>query len=106
MKSKSKLKRKSKTEVKKTAAKKTAVRKPSKKRAPSPDRSAAEAFGKKVAAEYGPVTTVRAVTQKFPTLQRADVLAIASKLKINQFTASGQYQAARSGKVKIDLAAL
>lgn len=65
---------------------------------------AALAYAKKVAKQgYGNVTIVRSVTQKFSTLPRKDVLAIAKELRINLGTASRQYQEIRHGNFIIDL---
>ncbi len=46
---------------------------------------------------YGSCTIVRAVTQKYPSLARRDVLRIAASLDINLGTASRQFQEVRSG---------
>lgn len=52
--------------------------------------------------DYGPVTVVRATAQRFPTLKRRAVLAIAETLGFNLGTASRQFQEIRSGNVKIE----
>lgn len=63
---------------------------------------AAHRYAKKLAKqEFGPCTITRAVTQKYKSLSRADVLSIASELDINQHTASRQYQEVRSGKTRV-----
>lgn len=58
--------------------------------------AAAVAFAKKME-DKGPCSVVRAVADKYKTFERADVLAVADALKINKYTASRQFQVARSG---------
>lgn len=69
---------------------------------PAPAVIAAKRYAKQLAKkEFGPCTITRAVTQKFRSLTRADVLGIADELNINHFTASRQYQEVRSGKTRV-----
>lgn len=81
-----------------------------KKKAAPKERSAnfgkAEEYARKISKDYGSVTVVRAVSQKFGDLVRGDVMALAEKLGINKFTASRQFHVARSGEVEIDLSNL
>lgn len=51
--------------------------------------------------EFGPCTVVRAVTQRYSKLRRRDVLGIAEKLDINEYTASRQFQEVRHNGVRI-----
>lgn len=59
--------------------------------------------GKVARKDFGPCTVVRAVTQKYPSLRRRDVLAIAEALKIDQGTARQQFFLTRSGNIAIQL---
>jgi hypothetical protein len=102
----------------KSKGKKTTSKKPTKSkgkastkgngadRKPPADFGRAEDYARKISKEYGSVTVIRAVAQKYPSLERRDVMEIADKLGINKFTASRQFHVARSGEVEIDLAAL
>lgn len=92
---------------KKAASKKgNGAAKPKKTAERSADYGKAEDYARKIAKDYGSVTVIRAVSQKYGKIPRADVLAIADKLGINKFTASRQFHVARSGEVEIDLNAL
>jgi hypothetical protein len=61
------------------------------------DLTAALEYGKKQLKEGGPVQAIRAITNKFKTFERRDVMAVAEKLDINKFTASRQFHVARAG---------
>lgn len=65
--------------------------------------TSAAAFAKKVNRQYGACDTVRAVTQRFPSLTRGEMLTIAKAVGINKHTASTQYQRVRSGAIAITL---
>lgn len=100
-----------KTTGKKTTSKANGASKDAgKKKAAPKERSAnfgkAEEYARKISKDYGSVTVVRAVSQKFSDLVRGDVMALAEKLGINKFTASRQFHVARSGEVEIDLSNL
>lgn len=60
-------------------------------------------YMRRVLKEYGPVTAVLAVTQNYPLLHRADVMALAKAARVNKHTASRQYHVSRSGAVIVDL---
>ena len=68
---------------------------------PAPD-AAGLAFAKKTFAEYGACDTVRLVTQKFPNLKRGEVIAVCVAVGINKATSATQYQAVKSGAVKVE----
>lgn len=68
-----------------------------------PKSQPALTYARRLNKDYGPVTVVRAVTQRFPRLRRRDVLAIASELKINTGTASRQFQEVRNNGLRVKL---
>lgn len=55
----------------------------------------AVALAKRLDKEYGPVTVLRAVTQRYASLERRDVLEVARALRYNEGTASRQFQEVR-----------
>lgn len=59
------------------------------------------AHARKLNKEYGPCTVLREVTQKYASLERKDVLAIAKALGLNTGTAARQFQEVRSGNIRI-----
>lgn len=68
---------------------------------PAKTVKAAKTYATKINAEYGACTVVRAVTQRYASLRRCDVLAIADALKINKGTAARQFFLTRSGQIQI-----
>ena len=87
-------KSKSTSKSRKTTTTKTAT-------TPAPQLSDAAKLAAKLNREFGPCTVVRAVAQKFPKLRRRDVMSIATKLGINKYTASRQFQEVRSGEIEV-----